>query len=170
MPKPPDFDTTAADKYFAAHCFNSAWSLIEQAERSPEEEAQLVALGHASLFHWTQRADCTDKNLSIAHWLLSRIYAVLGEPLQARRYAESCLRISQRPDVEPLYLAFAQEAVARSASLRADWSTVSTSLREARALADQVVDPENRNLLLADLSTIRTSAESVRPNTFTATV
>jgi hypothetical protein len=158
MPKPPDFDTTAAHKYFAAHCFNSAWPLIEQTERSPDEEAQLVALGHASLWHWTQRADCTDKSLSIAHWLLSRIYSVLCEPIQARRYAESCLRISQRPDIEPFYLAFAHEAVARAAAVRQDWRAVSTSLQEARALAEQVVDPENRKLLLDDLSTIRATA------------
>jgi len=158
MPKPPDFDTIAAHKYFAAHCFNSAWPLIEQAERSPEEEVQLVALGHAALWHWTQRADCTDKNLSIGHWFLSRIYSVLREPIQARRYAESCLRISQRPNIEPFYLAFAYEAVARAASVREDWNAVSSSLLEARALAEQVVDLQNRKLLLDDLATIRTTA------------
>ncbi|MBM4362397.1 MAG: hypothetical protein FJ104_06930 [Deltaproteobacteria bacterium] len=158
MATPPEFDAAAAHRYFAAHCFNSAWPLIDKAERTPEEETQLLALGHASLWHWTQRADCTDKSLSVGHWMLSRIYSVLREPAGARRYAESCLRMSGRPLVEPFYLAFAHEAVARAAALREDWATVSTSLRAARELAEQVADPANRKLLLDDLSTVRAGA------------
>ena len=155
MAKPPDFDVVAAHKYFAAQCFNSAWPLIDKAERSPDEEVQLVALGHASLWHWIQRNDCTDTNLSIGYWLLSRIYSVLHDAAQARRYAESCLRISQRTDIEPFYLAFAYEAVARSASLGQDWAAAASAVQEARALAERVSDVENRTLLLNDLATIR---------------
>ena len=158
MAKLPDFDVVAAHKYFAAHCFNSAWPLIDKAERSPDEDVQLVALGHASLWHWTQRADCTDTKLSVGHWLLSRIYSVLQDATQARRYAESCLRISQRTGVEPFYLAFAYEAVARSASVAQDWATAAGAIQEARALAERVSDLESQKMLLNDLATIRTEA------------
>jgi len=158
MPKTPDFDSVAAHKYFAAECFNTSWSLIEKATRSPEEDVQLVALGHASLWHWTQRADCTPKNLSIAHWLLARIYAVLGDSTQAGRYAASCLRISQEPGIEPFYLAYAYEAVARAASVAGDWSEAARAVQEAQSLVEQVHDAESRKNLVDDLASIKTRA------------
>jgi hypothetical protein len=157
MSSPPDFDVAAAHKYFAVECFNNAWPLIDKAGRSPEEARQLVALGHASLWHWTQRADCTDTNLSIGHWLLSRIYSVLGDVTQAKRYGESCLLITQRPGVEPFYLAYAYEAIARSASLGEHWADAAAAVDQARALADLVNDIEDRQSLLNDLATIRIS-------------
>jgi hypothetical protein len=155
MPKLPDFDAVAAHKYFAATCFNSAWPLIDKVDRTPDEDDQLVALGHASLWHWTQRADCTDTNLSIGHWLLSRIYSVLRDAPQARKYAESCLRISQQPGMEPFHLGIAYEAVARSASLARDWAAAASAVAEARSLAERVSDDESRTQLLGDLATIR---------------
>lgn len=115
MPAPPTFDLARAHEYFAAHCFNAAWPLIEKPDRSADDAEALVALGHASLWHWTQRPDCSDKNLSVGHWLLSRIYAVIGDAAGAQRYAYSCLRFSEREGVAPFYLGYAYEALARSA-------------------------------------------------------
>ena len=155
MADPPQFDLAAAHKYFAAYCFNSAWPLIEKSERSPEEELGLVALGHASLWHWMHRSDCTDKNLSVGHWLLSRIYATLRDAVPARRYAESCLAISQRSELDPFYLAFAYEGIARAASIAEDWATVANALQQARSLSERIEDSENRTLLLNDLATIQ---------------
>jgi hypothetical protein len=159
MPNPPEFDAAAAHKYFAARCFNDAWPLMDKAERSPDEALQLVALGHASLWHWTQRADCTDTNLSIGHWLLSRIYSVLHDIAHAQQYAESCLRISQRPGIEPFYLAYAYEAIARSASLAGRWAEAAAALDQARALAGRIDEADNRQSLLNDLATIRISKQ-----------
>jgi hypothetical protein len=155
MAPKPDFDTAAAHKYFAAHCFNACWPLIDQPARTVEQAEQLIALGHASLWHWTQRADCTPKNLSIAHWILSRIYAVLGDAPMAQRYAGSCLRISMEGGVAPLFLAFAYEALARAAMVQRDWQTVGEYLRQADEIAEQVTDPEDRKNLMADLKTVR---------------
>src|SRR5689334_14196119 len=116
----PTFDLSAAHQFFAARCFNNSWQLIDKPGRTVEEDEQLIALGQPSLWHWAQRSDCSAKNLSIAHWLLSRIYAVVGDVVQARRYAESCLRISERGEVAPMFLGYAYEALARAAQLAAD--------------------------------------------------
>lgn len=150
-----DFDVPAAHKYFAAHCFNESWALMDKPTRSIEEAEQLIALGQASLWHWTQRADCTATNLSIAHWLLSRIYAVLGDATLAQRYAGSCLRESEKPGVAVLYLGFAHEALARAAMLERDWKVVSDYLQKADELAAAVPDEGERKLLKDDLDTIR---------------
>ena len=99
MTSAPDFDTTTAHRYFAAHCFNQSWELIKKTDRTADEDEQLIARGHASLWHWTERADCTDQNLAIGYWLLARIYCVTKRAEPAQRYAEHCLSFSERESV-----------------------------------------------------------------------
>jgi len=41
MPNEPSFDVTAAHKYFAVNCFNSAWGLIEKKDRTAEDDEQM---------------------------------------------------------------------------------------------------------------------------------
>ena len=154
MAMTPTFDLVAAHRYFAASCFNQTWDLIDKAERTGEECEQLIALGHASLWHWTQRADCSAKNLSIAHWLLSRIYAVVGDAVQAQRYAASCLRISESGGVAPLFLGFAYEALARAAQLARDRAGADGFLKQARELASKVEDEDDRKRLQDDLGNL----------------
>ena len=81
----PDFDSAKAHQFFSAHCFNSAWELIDKPERTPEENEQIIQRTMASLWHWTQREDCTDQNLSIGYWQAARVYALAGEPDNARK-------------------------------------------------------------------------------------
>jgi hypothetical protein len=53
----PDSDVAAAHRFFAAHCFNHAWELIEKPDGLPEEDRLMVALNQASIFHWLNRPD-----------------------------------------------------------------------------------------------------------------
>ena len=38
----PDFDSAKAHQFFSAHCFNSAWELIDKPARTPEENEQMI--------------------------------------------------------------------------------------------------------------------------------
>lgn len=73
MPEELEFDAAAAHKYFAAHCFNQAWELIEKQARTAQDERLMVALNQASIYHWLQRDDCDDRRLSVGYWQASRI-------------------------------------------------------------------------------------------------
>ena len=145
-------DAPAAHRYFAADCFNRTWDLLEKSDRSEDENLLMIATAQASLWHWTERADSTAQNLSIAYWQLSRVYAVLGDAGQARRYAEACL--GRSGESAPFYLAYAHEALARAASVAGDASTVERHLAEARTLVVQVAEPAEREALEKDLATI----------------
>ena len=90
MPKTPEFDVKSAHKYFSAHCFNSAWGLIDKKDRTAEEDQQMIDLVQASIWHWTQREDCTDQNMSTGYWQASRIYALIGQADNARRFRSEC--------------------------------------------------------------------------------
>jgi hypothetical protein len=146
-------DVEAAHRKFAAECFNLSWKLMDKPERTPAEEVTLVALAQASLWHWTQRPDCTEKNLSIAYWLLARVYAVTRRPEEALRYATLSLDFAQRQGIPPFALAYAHEACARAAELIGDRATTVEHVREARLLAERL-EGKDRARLLADLATI----------------
>ena len=45
------FDTEAGHKYFAAHCFNATWDLLDKESRTDEETEAMIDLAHASRSH-----------------------------------------------------------------------------------------------------------------------
>ncbi len=150
--KSPDFDIKAAHKYFSAQCFNQAWELMDKAVRTPKEEGQMIQLNQASLWHWTQRDDCTPKNMSIGYWQASRIYALLGPAQDARKYANLSLENSR--DEDSFYKGYAYEALARAEKVAGDRAKMEEYLQKARQCAEEVLDPENRKMLEDDLVSI----------------
>jgi hypothetical protein len=150
------FDFGPAHKYFSAHCFNEAWKLIEKTDRTPKDDQQMLALSFASLWHWTQREDCSRRNLSIAYWQLARIFALLGDGANATRYGETCLENSIGEP--PFFLAYAHEALARAATLTGDGSRAAHHLAEAGKLSRLVDDAEDRAMLEKDLLSLQSRA------------
>ena len=106
------FDLVAAHKHLSAWCFNRAWDLIEKPDRTEAEIRLMEALSYVSIFHWISRQDCTDKNLSVGYWQASRIQALIGNAQEAMRHARTCLGYST--NLEPFYLGYAYEALART--------------------------------------------------------
>jgi hypothetical protein len=153
MTQEPDFDVAAAHKYFAANCFNRAWDLIEKDNRTAAEDRMMVALNQASLFHWMNRPDCSDRRMSIGYWQASRIQALLGNAPEAQRNGEITLAYSH--DLDPFYIGYAHEALARSASLAGDKARAVEHLSRAEAQAAQVAEKADRELLMADLAALR---------------
>src|SRR5262245_27264138 len=102
-------DRSAAHRQFSSECFNKSWELIDRAVRSATDDEQMLLASLASLWHWTQRADCTDQNLSIGYWQVSRVYSHLGQADNARRFGELSLQRSGK--LPPFFLAYAHEAL-----------------------------------------------------------
>ena len=156
MAKAPDFDLSAAHKYFSAHCFNKAWDLIEKIDRTPEDERLMVALNQASIYHWFQRDDCNNERLSVGYWQASRIQALLGNAAEAVRLGEVCLSYSG--DLKPFYLGYAHEALARAHGLAANTKDSTRHLKSAQEFAAKIGDKGDRELLVADLEQLKSPA------------
>ncbi len=114
MAKIPDFDIHAAHKFFSAEFFNRAWDFIDKAERNSQDADRMLQLSLASLWHWTQREDCTPTNLSIGYWQVSRVFSLLQQADNARHYGELCLEEAKKEGVLPFYTGYAYEALARA--------------------------------------------------------
>jgi len=156
MPKPVDFDVTAAHNHFSTQCFNKAWDLIEKADRTPEEDRLMVALNQASIFHWLQRDDCKSQHLSVGYWQASRIQALLGNAAEALYQANVCLIYSR--ELKPFYLGYAHEALARAHSLAGNSEAAARHLKSSLELANRVGNKGERELLLADLERLKGGA------------
>ena len=152
MSKRPDFDVEAAHKYFAAQCFNRAWDLMEKSDRTAEDDRMMVALNQASIYHWLNRPDCEPKRLSVGYWQASRIQALLGNAVEALRQAEVCLQYST--GLEPFYLGYAYEALARAARVSRNEQAALGNLALARQQAELILRKDDRELLLKDLEAL----------------
>jgi hypothetical protein len=155
MVKKPDFDLSTTHKYFSAECFNRAWDYIDKPVRTPNDEDMMLSLSLASLWHWTQREDCTPTNLAIGYWQVSRVFALLHQAENARHYGELSLEASQGEGVLPFYQGYAYEALARSESIAGNHDGAERYLILAHQVAASLTDQEEKKQMLGDLATIR---------------
>lgn len=138
---------------FSQQCFNKAWDLMEKPSRTPQENEQMILLNQASIWHWTQRADCSPRNLSIGYWQASRIFSMLEEPGNARRYGKLSLEYSR--DEAPFFKAYAYEALARAELVAGDHSAKENYLQRARELSETISDADEKSMVLSDLDSIK---------------
>ena len=155
MAEKTGFDRKAAHKYFSVNCFNQAWDLIDKTKRTPEEDEEMIRLSLASHYHWTQRDDYSNTSASIALWQISRIYAILGQAHNARRYGQLCLGASQEAGVAPFLLGYAYEALARAEAAGGNEEEMRAFLNDARTTAEKIKEADEKNMLLDDLNTIQ---------------
>lgn len=146
-------ERAAAHRIFSGECFNRVWELFEQSDRSAEDNEQMLLTAMASLWHWTQRADCTEQNRSIGYWQVSRVYALLGQAENAQRFGDEALKHSRGQP--PFFVAYAHEALARAAMIAGDKPLLDAHYSAASKLAESVTDAEERRMLDDDLAQLR---------------
>lgn len=136
----------------AMSLFNETWTYIDMEERTPDQEQEMLANALGSMACWWKVG--TDRNFSISHWQVSRVYALLSDPDNARTHGERALSIARDADLGPFYVGYGYEALARAASVAGDPSLARRHLASATAQAGKVAEAENRALLDADLAEI----------------
>ncbi len=147
-----ELNTQAIHKYFSADCFNAAWDLIDKKDRSELDNQQMLLRSYASLYHWTNRDDCTEQNLSIGFWQLSRVHALLNNPQEAFSAAERCLSYSL--NLEPFYLGYAYEALARSKKIAGEAAQFANYMKMAQEQLNLIEDKELLSMLKNDLGSL----------------
>lgn len=147
-----EFEHEAAHKFFSANCFNKTWDFIDKSERTAEDDEKMIFTAHASVWHWTQRPDCNDRNLSIGYWLLARVYALAGQADNAHRYGQRCLEVT--PSDDAFCLGYAHEALARAESVAGNSDQSKQHLAEAKKHSATIENADDKKLLDDDLKTL----------------
>ena len=140
----------------AADCFNRTWTLMQKANRTPEEDDEMLHCAHASRYHWGEVG--TAAHRARGEWQCSRVYTVLGRAEPALHHAQRCLELceSNPSAIEDWDLPFAYEALARAHAVAGDEAESARCLQQARSLGAAIAEDDERALLESDLATIGT--------------
>lgn len=134
-------------RVFAPRFFNHTWELMDLEERDEDATDEMLSSAFAQRAHWYQVGDA--RRRAIADWQVARAAVLAGYPDLARRFGQRCLEESGQLD--PFIIGFAHEAIARAAAAVDDVETFSDHMQAARDVVGQIGDPEERDILIADL-------------------
>ena len=136
--------------------FNDTWRLLEKADRTADEDNELLHQAHASAYHWLKAPEGEPKNRARSEWLCSRVYSVLGRAEPALHHADRCLEITEQHavDVEDWDLPFAYEALARAHVVAGNSGEASRYGELARQTGQSITDPGDREHFVAELATL----------------
>jgi hypothetical protein len=140
----------AGERQLGATLFNGVWELLDKADRSAADDDRMLHMAHASRHHWGAVGE--PAHLARGEWQCSRVYAALGRAEPCRHHAERVLALCGEHDLGDWDLAFGHEARARALAIAGD--LVAARAEAERAIAVEIADDEDRELLLADLATI----------------
>ena len=144
--------TSAMHRQLGVDLFNSTWTLIDKADRSPDETEVMIHAAHASAYHWRQVG--TPLNFSRSDWQISRVYALLNRPEAAMHHAQHCLEICDAEAIGDFDLAFAYEALARAYSVDGKQDEAKRYIEKARAAGEQIKEKDDRKYFFDELATV----------------
>lgn len=152
-PAPPALDPET-ERGLAVGLFNRTWELIEQVDRSADQDAEMIHTAHASRYHWGNVGEPV--RLARGEWQVSRVYSTLGRGEPALWHAQRCLAILEANGggIEDWDLPAAYEGLARASSVAGDVPARDAWRARAWEAVTAIADPEDRRIIEADLSTV----------------
>lgn len=128
--------------------YNGLWRLLEQPERTADEDALLIHQAHASLYHWSQVGE--QINRARGEWMCSRVDATVGRAEPAMWHARRAVELAE--PTGDWDLAVAYEAMARAAVVGGDPDAARSWIARARSV--QVLEDEDREVVEKDLAAV----------------
>ncbi len=137
---------------FAQQLNGQVWQLLEQSERSRDDEEVMEYAAIASLFHWMQAGTAVHRQRG--EWLIARVYTVLGQAGLALRHAQRCFeRTEANPGLmEDFDRAYACEGLARALALSGDRPQARKYYELAKAAGEIIENAENKAIFTGDLA------------------
>jgi hypothetical protein len=139
-------------RQLAIDLFNDVWTFLEKPDRTPDDDATMIHRAHASCALWMEVGK--PENAARGEWQVSRAYATAGRSEPALFHARRCVELCERHGIGDWDIAFAYEAVARASAVAGDAAETTRWKDRATEAANAVEDPEDRDLVLADIATI----------------
>jgi hypothetical protein len=134
--------------------YNYTWTLLENENRTPDDDDEMLNSTHASAYHWSRAAGAGPQNAARGHWQISRVNAVLGRGEAALYHAERCLGLCTENGIGDWDIASAYEALARAHRLAGDDADYRRNLELGREALAQVADEKDREHIEEDLDAL----------------
>jgi hypothetical protein len=129
------------------------WALLGNDGKPADEAAarEAVHAAHASQWHWSYAGGELERQRG--EWLLSHVYAVVGDAPAALRHARRCQEITDAQGYEDFDRAYAFEAMARAYAVSADSAAAQEWRERAVEAGALIADAEDRAIFESDLTT-----------------
>ena len=152
-PPPPTLDAET-QRALAAGLFNRSWDLLEIEDRTARQDAELIDTAHASAWHWRQVGNAA--NEARGHWMLARVYSVLGHGAEAVYHAGRANEVLDLggEGIEDWDRPAAAEAMARALVATGDLAAAAEWKARAAELLQAVTDAEDRSVVEGDLAAL----------------
>lgn len=149
-------DLTPVDhRKLAVDLFNHVWRLLDHPDRTPVEDDELIHAAHASCHHWSRAEIPPDPvRLITGEWQCSRVYSMLGRAEPARWHATRARKGCEAAGIDGFLLGAAYEALARASRVAGERAETEHWIALGRRIADELPDPEDRQVLTDDLEEI----------------
>ena len=153
-PPPPPTLEPEVHRALAAGLFNRTWDLLEREDRTARDDAELIDTAHASSWHWRQVGNAA--NEARGHWILARVYSILGHAPEAVYHADRANAVLDAggEGIEDWDRPAAAEAMARALVASGDLAGAAEWKAKAQGLLDAVADPDDRGVVEGDLAAL----------------
>ncbi|MBC8201535.1 MAG: hypothetical protein H8E86_05755 [Planctomycetes bacterium] len=138
-------------RQLAVDLFNHTWTLLDNKNRTIEQDDEMVHAAHASRHHWGIAG--TAKHRARGEWQIARVYAALKRFSSSAHHAKSYMDACKLHAFGPFDLAFANEGLAR-ALVSSNPDEAKKYLKEARQIGKEIEKDEDREWLHANLDEI----------------
>ncbi len=137
-------------RWFAVECNNSAWDFVSKAERSPEDNRQMLYQAYAAAYHWSMVGQPIHN--ARAEMTLAHVHSLLGHSALAIHYAQSCLDFVQNNPVEDWDKAFALAEMSFAAAISGDADLHQKYYAEALVHGKAIQNSEDRQVFFEEFN------------------
>lgn len=131
-------------RQLAVDLFNHRRSLLDNKQRTSEQDEEMAHSAHASRHHWGIAG--TAKNKAWGEWQIARVYAVLKRFVSSAHHAQLCMIACRLQSFDDWDVPFAHEELAR-ALVEEDPKQSTKLLAEARQLGENIKKDEDKQWL-----------------------
>jgi hypothetical protein len=127
------------------------WALLGGGTPADDDATrEVVDAAHASQWHWSHAGGPLEAQRG--EWLLSHVYAVVGDAPAALRHAQRCLAITEAEGFEDFDRAYAFEAMARAYAVGGEVEPAREWHERATEAGALIGDDEDRKIFESDLA------------------
>ena len=134
---------------FAIELFNRSWDLLEQVNRSSDDDAEMLAAAFGSAYHWGLVG--TAENRALGDHQIAKVASHVGQPALALHYARRALEAIEIGHFGDWHVASAYEGMARACAVAGDVAGRDYWVQRCTVALGAVPDAADRSVVAEQL-------------------
>ena len=139
-----------AHKEFAVQTNGRVWELLGKADRSQQEDDELLYAAYGSCYHWGKAG--TGVNQQRGEYMIAKAYISLNNMVEAQRHARRVLELTEtyKDELKDFDFAYGYEIMARSLAMNGELEEARKYHQMSREAGDEIDNEEDKKLFDGD--------------------